>query len=81
MREVCGVQLKHINRAKDLVLMLDLNETMDQLDMANSVRWYGYVSRREDGQVLRRTLDFEVEGEGRKAGIRGHGRSRLKKKV
>ena len=32
-------------------LMLGLNETMDHLDVANSVRWYGHVLRREDGQV------------------------------
>ena len=38
--------------------MLGLNETMDQLDMANSVCWYGDVLRREDDHVLRRALDF-----------------------
>ena len=32
--------------------------------MANCVRWYGHVLRREDGDVLRRALDFEVEGQG-----------------
>ena len=39
--------------------------------MANSVRWYGHVLRREDGHVLRRkdshdlkkALDFKVEGQ------------------
>ena len=39
---------------------------MNQLAMENSVRWYDHVLRREDGHVLRRTLDFEVEGEKRK---------------
>ena len=34
--------------------------------MANSVRWYGHVLRREDGYVLRRVLDFEVEGQRKK---------------
>ena len=34
--------------------------------MANSVRWHGHVLRREDGYVLRRTLDFEVEGQRKK---------------
>ena len=34
--------------------------------MANSVHWYGHVLRREDGQVLRRALDFEVECQGKK---------------
>ena len=29
--------------------------------MANSVRWYGHVLRREDGHILRRALDFEIE--------------------
>ena len=42
--------------------MFGLNETTDQLAMANSVHWYGHVLRREDGHVLRRALEFEVEG-------------------
>ena len=33
--------------------MLDLNETVDQLAMANSVCWYGHVLRREDGHMMR----------------------------
>ena len=40
-----------------------LGEAMDQLTMANSVHWYGHLLRREDGHVLRRVLDFEVEGQ------------------
>ena len=46
--------------------MLCLTETIDQLAMANSVRWYGHVLRREDGHVLRRTNDFEAEGQRKK---------------
>ena len=34
--------------------------------MANSICWYGYVLRREDGHVLRRALDIEVEGQRKK---------------
>ena len=34
--------------------------------MANSVHWYGHMLRREDGHVLRRALDFEVEGQRKK---------------
>ena len=33
--------------------MLGLNETIDQLAMANNVPWYGHL--------LRRALDFDVE--------------------
>ena len=54
------------------MFMLGLSETIDQLAMANSVRWYGLVLRREDGHVLRRALDFEVEGQRKKGRQRGH---------
>ena len=34
--------------------------------MVNSVHWDGHVLRREDGHILGRTLDFEVEGKRKK---------------
>ena len=34
--------------------------------MASSVHWHGHVLRREDGHVLRRALDFEVESQRKK---------------
>ena len=40
------------------MLMFGLNETTDQLAIADSVRWYGHLLRREDGHILRRALDF-----------------------
>ena len=45
----------------DLMIMRGFNETIDLLGMANSVRWHGHVLRREDGHVLRRALDLQVE--------------------
>ena len=42
--------------------MLGLKDTLDQLAKSNSVHYYGYVLRREDGFVSRRVLDFDVEG-------------------
>ena len=65
VRATCGVQLKYRKGSTDLI-MLGLKETMDHLTMANSVRWYGHVLRREDGHVLARALDFEVEGQRKK---------------
>ena len=44
------------------MLILRFNETIDQLAMANSVRWYGHVLRREDCHVFGRALGFEVRG-------------------
>ena len=46
--------------------MLSLNETIDQLAMANSVHSYGHVLRRKDGHILKRALDLEVEGQRKK---------------
>ena len=79
VRPICGVQHKDRKRSTDLMFVLGLNDAIDQLAMASSVRWYGHVLSREDGHVLKKALDFEVEG--RKGGQRGHGRSRLRMKV
>ena len=43
MTAMCGVQLKDMKRSTGLMFMLGLNETIDQLAMANSVCWYGHV--------------------------------------
>ena len=63
---ICGVQLKDRKRSIDLLLLLGLHETIDQLAMASSVCWYDHVLRGEDGLILRWTLDFEVEGQRKK---------------
>ena len=63
VREMCGVQLKDTKRCTDLMFILGLSDAIDQLAMAGSVRWCGYVFRREDGHVMRRALDLEVEGQ------------------
>ena len=43
VRAMCGVQLKDRKISTDLILMLGLKEIIDQLAMANSVRWYGHA--------------------------------------
>ena len=47
VRAMCGALLKDIQRSTDSRFILGLKETIDQLAMANSVRWYGHVLRRE----------------------------------
>ena len=66
VRAMCVVQLIDRKISTNLMLMLGLSETIDQLAVANSVRWYGHVLRREDGHVLRMALDFEIEGQRKK---------------
>ena len=70
VRAMYGVQLKDRKRSTDLMFMLGLNETIDQFSIANSVGWYGHSLRREGGHVLRRALDFEVEGQRKKGRLR-----------
>ena len=41
VRAMSGVQLKDRKTAKAMIL--GLNKTIDQLAMANSVRWHGHV--------------------------------------
>ena len=46
VRTMCGIQLKDRKQSTDLMFMLGLNETMHQLAVTNSVRWYGHVLMR-----------------------------------
>ena len=47
VRATCGVQLKDKKRANNLMVMLSLNETIDQLAVANCAHWCGDVQRRD----------------------------------
>ena len=62
MRNKCGVKLIDKKSTKDLMLMLDLNETIDQLAIANSVRWYGHVLRKDKNNFQRMALDLRLKG-------------------
>ena len=50
------------NRAKDFMLMQGINESINQLGMANNVR----SSVGEDRHVMKRGLGFEVKGQTKK---------------
>ena len=58
VRCMCGVKLVYNKSTKDVMQMLDLNETIDQLAKANSVRWHGHVLRKDKTNFLRRALDL-----------------------
>ena len=62
-RAKCGVELKDRKGSMDLMYILSLNETIDQLAMTNSVHWYGYVLTEHIGRLARMSvLDTEVDG-------------------
>ena len=49
------------NMTKDLMQMLDLRQTIDQLARANSVRWNGHELRKDKNNFMSRALDFKVK--------------------
>ena len=67
MKARCGVKVIEKRKSQELMSLLGLKDTFDGLARASRVWWYGHVLRRNNGDVLRRALDFEV------AGRRGHG--------
>ena len=73
MSVMCGVQLKDRQRVKKWMLILGLNETMDQLAMADIVHWFFMCSRGH--------LSLRLMGKGREGRQNGCGRSRLKYEI
>ena len=67
---MCVVKLMDKKSPKDLMQMLDLNETTDQLANANSVRWYGHVLRKDKNNFLRRALDLRAKGTGKRGRLK-----------
>ena len=71
VRAMCGVKIIEKRRSQELMSLLCLKDTLDGLAKASGVRWYEHVLRRDNGDVLRRALDFEV------AERRGRGRPNM----
>ena len=42
--------------------MLGLKETLDRMAKANGVRWYGHVIRRDDDNILKKTMMMKING-------------------
>ena len=71
MRAMCKVKVIEKRTNQELMSLLSLKDTLDRLVRASQVRWYGHVLKRDNGDVLRRPLDFKV------AGKRGCGRTNM----
>ena len=52
IKVICGVHLLDKRKTGDLMEMLGLEETLEQIVKANTLRWYGHVLRMEDGHAL-----------------------------
>ena len=56
MRSMCGVKLVDRKNTEDLIKMLGLKETLDKMALANGVRWYGHVVRKDEESILKKTM-------------------------
>ena len=61
-RAMCGAKLAKRKNTEDIMDMLGLNRIIDKMAKASGVRSLGHVLRKEDGDVKRNALEFNVEG-------------------
>ena len=62
LRAMRRVKLIEKRMSRKLASLLGLKGTLDGLVRASKMRWYGHVLRRDNDEVLRRALGFEVVG-------------------
>ena len=62
VRAMCDAKLADRKNSEDIMNMLPLNQTIDKMAKVSEVRWLGQVLRKDYGDVVRNTLEFNVEG-------------------
>ena len=61
VRGICRMNLSDRLKIKFLIDKLGLKEILETLAKASGVRWFGHVMRRNEGDVLRKELAFEID--------------------
>ena len=61
-RAMCGVKMMDRKNIDELMDILVLKEIIEKMAKTNIVRWYDHVSRKEDGDVLQKALEFKLHG-------------------
>ena len=62
IRAMCRVKLLDRKNSEELMGMLGIKESLDRMDKASSIRWYGHVLRKENENVIVKALKCEVSG-------------------
>ena len=70
VRAMCGVKLVDKRNTVELMDMLGLKETADKLARANGMRWYGYVLRQPEEDVLTKAMVHKVDGKHKQGQLR-----------
>ena len=63
VRSMCGVKLVDKKNTEDLLKVLGLKETLDEMAQANGVRWYGHVVRRDEDSIWKKAMMLQVNGQ------------------
>ena len=64
---------------EELMKILDLKETFDKMAKVNGVLWYEHVVRKDDGNVLKKALMLEVNGQRNRERLKQIWRRQLEK--
>ena len=62
MIRAMDIKLLDRRNSEKLMDMLGIKESLDRMAKASNIRWYGYVLRKEDENVIMKALKFEVSG-------------------
>ena len=79
MRPTWGVKLGDRKNDEELMKTLSLEEIFHKMANVNGVLWYGHVFRRDDDNVLKKTLMLEVNGQQNRGRPKQIWRSKLKR--
>ena len=79
LRSMCAVKLVDRKNNEELMKMLGLEEILDKMAKINEVLWHGQVARRADGNILKKALMFEVNGQRNRGRPKQIWRSKLKR--
>ena len=79
VRLICRVKLVDRKNSEELMEMLGLKETLDEITKVNGVMWYRHMVSRDDESILRRAMMLEVNGQQSGDSQSRQGRGKLKR--
>ena len=81
VRSMCGIQLVDRKNMEELIEMLGLKEKLDRMAKANGVRWYAHLIRRDDDNILKKSMMLEMNGQRKRGRPKTTWRRQVKKSV
>ena len=79
-RAMCDAKPAERKNTEGMMDMLGFNQTIDKMAKAIGVRWLGHVLRKEDDDVVRNALGFNVEGQRKRGRLKRMRRKQVEEK-